>query len=347
MKTGLVCLMMAAALAAAGDEVAELNARWGKGENVTFASDRRGDPVVTLRNAHGACAVALRGAKTVSWIPAGGEEVFFVPEAGIDCKVRKWQDWVHGGMPIVWPWFGSKGMPQEGWWARKTREWGWSDEPGPFIHGFARYQLFTVAAAGHDGARTWIKLSLRPSDETRKYLPRAFELDYTITLGADLGFELVTRNVDSEPFSIYEGYHPYFRVGNGFRTFVRGFDGFKYTSNRYLEYDLTHVWEGDLPIGPGCDIFDMKEMRSRTALVDPTMNRALALTTTGGRDVLTCFMPCSRWSDRDENLLNREVKSAVCLEPANYNRPVEVKPGESHVFAMKIELGPCSAMILK
>ncbi len=324
---------------AEGPTSAELNAKWGKANAVSFADDRRGDPVVTLSNKHGTCAIALRGAKFTSWIPAGQEETLFVPAAGIDCKVNTWQDWVHGGMPIVWPWFGSNGMPQEGWWDRKMREWGFSKRPAPCIHGFARFSLFTVkdVAVGADSTR--LTLQLLPNEYAQLWLPYAFELDYVITLGKDLSLSLNTHNVGDKDFAIREGYHPYFKVANGYHTYVRGFDKRTYTwSNRKLEFDLTHVWVGDLPIGPGCDVFDMGKMESKTALLDPRMKRQIKLDTTGACDVLTCFFPVNPWADRDENLLNTETKSSVCLEPANFNKAVTVKAGETHVFAMTVSV---------
>ncbi|MCQ2388451.1 MAG: hypothetical protein MJ138_01930 [Kiritimatiellae bacterium] len=335
----LLCGVAGLAALAEGTTSAELNAKWGKPGCVSFADDRRGDPVATLSNKHGTCSVALRGAKLSSWVPAGGEEVFFVPAAGIDCKVANWQSWVHGGMPVVWPWFGSNGIPVEGWWARKMREWGFSDRPAPCIHGFARYSLFEVkdVVCGDDATR--LKLRMIPREDSREWFPHEYELDYEITLGKDLALSLSTRNSGNGDFSIREGYHPYFKVANGYHTAVRGFDGRKYTwSNRKLEFDLTHVWEGDLPIGPGCDVFDMGAAASKTALLDPRMGRQIKLDATGGRDVLTCFFPVNPWADRDENLLNTETKSTVCLEPANFNQPVVVKAGETHVFAMTISV---------
>ena len=57
--------------------------------------------IVAITNAMGAVAVDTHGARVVSYVPVGGEEVFFVSKTGI------------GGMPVCWPWFGDLG-PKEG-----------------------------------------------------------------------------------------------------------------------------------------------------------------------------------------------------------------------------------------
>lgn len=324
--------------ATAGEaEIKDLTAKWAKPGRIAFRADKNGDPVVQLAGKYGTAEIMTRGGKTLSWKPTGGEEVFFVPKEGADLNLDDLYGWLHGGCPIVWPWFGGAGMPQESWWSRTCREWGWSDRHAPNIHGFARSTLFTVEAAKVDGDKTSLVLSMTDSEQSREFVPYVFKLTLTVTLGETLAYSLVTENRGTEEFSLREGYHPYFLVSNCFHTWAQGFDGFHYSTNRRLEHDDNHVWQGDLPISPGCDIFDMKEPKSVTWLCDPGMKRKIRVASTGDRDVLTCCF----WFDpsgRQENLPNAEVKRTVCIEPASYNRAavVTVKPGESHVFTMDL-----------
>ena len=53
--------------------------------------------IVAITNAMGTVAVDTHGARVVSYVPVGGEEVFFASKTGT------------GGMPLCWPWFAGLG----------------------------------------------------------------------------------------------------------------------------------------------------------------------------------------------------------------------------------------------
>ena len=53
--------------------------------------------IVAVTNTMGTVAVDTPGARVVSYVPVGGEEVFFASKTGT------------GGMPLCWPWFAGLG----------------------------------------------------------------------------------------------------------------------------------------------------------------------------------------------------------------------------------------------
>ena len=343
MKKLIVGLMMVAAAAAVaeGTSVEVLNAKYGVKGRVSFAADAKGEPIAVLRDANGSCTVALRGAQVQSCSFVGDEHpLLYVPKTGYRAVPGE-RDFVHGGVPLLWPWFGSSGAPQfRSWWRRGLNALGCSFElEGPF-HATARYSLFTVKGVSVEGGETTITLVLGPCTEVSEYTPGEFELEYRITLGAHrLGLQLTTKNLGVEPFRFREGYHPYFAVSDCYAVTLSGVDGCVYESSRDLPCDVTHVWQGKVPEWPGCDLFKFKQPESVITLDDPAWKRSIVLKTTGARDVVTwCQDVKGTNGGKSMNILPEECRSYFCIEPSNFFAESEIAlaKGESHVFRTEI-----------
>ena len=339
MKELIAGLMMVAATAAVANELSieELNAKHGVKGRVSFAEDAKGEPIAVLRDANGSCRVALRGAQVQSCSFAGDEHpLLYEPKTGYRA-VSGARDFVHGGVPLLWPWFGSSGAPQfRSWWRRGLNALGCSFElEGPF-HATARYSLFAVKNVSAEGDETSVTLVLGPCAEVSEYTPGKFELEYRITLGAHrLGLQLTTKNLGEEPFRYREGYHPYFAVSDCYAVTLSGVDGCVYESSRDLPCDVTHVWQGKVPEWPGCDLFKFKQPASVITLEDPAWKRLIVLTTTGARDVVTwCQDVRGTKGGMAMNILPEECRSYFCIEPSNFYPESEITlaQGESHTF---------------
>ncbi len=142
--------------------------------------------IVALTNACGTVAVDLHGARVASYVPVGGEEVFFSSETGT------------GGMPICWPWFGGLGPSAD---SRR--------------HGVARYCDFKVVETkNHSYCDKELVLRLESSDETRRHFPHDFALTVSVRLNDRLTVKMTGENTGKEPFEVTEAFHPYFAVGD-------------------------------------------------------------------------------------------------------------------------------------
>ena len=159
-----------------------------------------GSDSLVLSNACGRAEVSLVGAQVTSYVPAGGEEVLFMPQDRDFSRNRE----MHGGIPVCWPWFGRCG------------------EPGSRIHGLARYCRWTLAERTDSNSLTRVVLKMDSSEETRQVWPHDFALRYEIELGSRLDLRLVASNLDKRPFGVTAGFHPYFRVADPGRVVVRG-----------------------------------------------------------------------------------------------------------------------------
>lgn len=150
--------------------------------------------ITTLTNLFGSVSVDTHGARVVSYVPKGEDEVFFVSETGT------------GGMPICWPWFAGNGPREDS--AR---------------HGIARYFDFEVAGiACHSPGDTEIVLRLESSEATRRLFPHDFALAVSVRLADGLAVTMTGENTGKTPFAVTEAFHPYFAVVDSARSRVEG-----------------------------------------------------------------------------------------------------------------------------
>lgn len=138
--------------------------------------------LVTLTNQFGSVSVETHGARVISYVPAGGSEIF----ANLS------PEW--GGVPICWPWFQFNGP--EG---RSSAK-----------HGIARYREFTLVERSEMAECGRLAFKLVSDEETRKIWPHDFELVLSVRLSSDgLALELVGKNTGRDPFAVTEAFHPY------------------------------------------------------------------------------------------------------------------------------------------
>ena len=141
--------------------------------------------IVALTNACGVVSVDTRGARVVSYVPIGGEEVLFISKTGT------------GGIPLCWPWFA--GLGPDG--ARR--------------HGIARYRDFKVVGeTRHASGDSELILRLESDGETRKIFPHDFALTVSVRLKDRLTLLMTGENTGSSPFEVTEAFHPYLAVGD-------------------------------------------------------------------------------------------------------------------------------------
>lgn len=148
--------------------------------------------------------VAVQGAQIVEWKPADEEDLVVWRAEAPSYETGKS---VRGGIPICWPWFGNHATL-------------------PMAHGFVRtmeWQLIN-AECSKEGLMS-LHWRITDSAETMALWPYPFELDVIMHLGRTLRVQLVTHNTGSESFSITQGLHTYFKVGDTHSVVIRGLEG--------------------------------------------------------------------------------------------------------------------------
>ena len=150
--------------------------------------------IVALTNVCGVVSVDTHGARVVSYVPVGGEEVLSESSTGT------------GGIPICWPWFGGLGP------AADSR-----------LHGVARYCDFKVVETkNHSYCDKELVLRLDSDDETRRHFPHDFALTVSVRLNDRLTVSMTGENTGKEPFNVTEAILPQLAVVDGQKCIVEG-----------------------------------------------------------------------------------------------------------------------------
>jgi glucose-6-phosphate 1-epimerase len=136
----------------------------------------------------------LQGGHLAHWTPRGQRPVLFVSPKSLFAPGKA----IRGGVPIIFPWFGSRG----------------DGKPGP-AHGFARTSEWTMESARlREDGRMELTLALASEGASRVWFDSTFRLRLRVTLGSDLEMELETRNDGSEPFTYEQALHTYLAIGD-------------------------------------------------------------------------------------------------------------------------------------
>jgi len=175
-------------------------------------------------------------------------------------------------------------------------------------------------------------LTLRASEKTRRHWPHAFEAVFMLTLGAHLKLSFGVRNLDTEPITFEEAFHPYFAVHEVRETTLSGLGGQTYRDR--LEEGAPGT---ERPAGP--DLTRPIDRiytgtRPRCVLTDPRLRRRIRIEKIGAADTVV-WNPGSKRSRAIEDLGDEEWPGFLCVEPANIGEhAVTLEPGKFHEMQM-------------
>ena len=150
--------------------------------------------IVALTNMCGVVTVDTHGARVASYIPEGGDEVFFTSKTGT------------GGMPLCWPWFAGLGPD------------------GSQRHGIARYRDFEVVSTTRVGNDSTLTLRLKSDAVTRVLFPHDFMLTISVRMNDRLTVSMIGENTGLDAFEVTEAFHPYFAVADSEKCRAEGLE---------------------------------------------------------------------------------------------------------------------------
>jgi glucose-6-phosphate 1-epimerase len=159
----------------------------------------------------------LQGAHVTQWQPTGQRPVLFLSERSFFEPGKA----IRGGIPIIFPWFGTRTATPE-----NPRDQN-PQLPGP-SHGFARTADWTLAFAAIAGDDLHLTLTLAPNDTTRALGYDQFSLVYQITLGTELHLQLTVDNQSSAPLHFEEALHTYLSIGDAQQISIIGLSDTEY-----------------------------------------------------------------------------------------------------------------------
>src|SRR4029077_1661416 len=258
----------------------------------------------------------LQGAHLAHWTPRGQRPVLFVSPKSLFAPGKA----IRGGVPIIFPWFGSRG----------------DGKPGP-AHGFARTSEWAMENARlREDGRMEITFALASDDATRGLFDFAFRLRFRVTLGSELEMELETRNDESQPFTYEEALHTYFAIGDIRQVSVSGLEGTTYIDKtdgfKRKKQDLELV-----RIAKETDQVHLSTAANCT-IYDPVWNRRIIMEKSASNSTVIW----NPWMDKTKGMSDMAAdgwQEMLCVETANAaDNAVRLAPGASHRLAARIRI---------
>jgi len=277
------------------------------GNNLHFKTGKGDLPLVEIHNQHGSALISLQGAHLLSWIPAGEEDVIWLSE---EAKFAAGKS-VRGGIPVCWPWFGAH-----------------DSNAGYPAHGFARttnWQVVTTEAL--DNGNTRITFTTQPQTETEAMWPTETSVQYQITVGKKLEMELITHNNGTEPITIGQALHSYFKVADVSKVLLHGLDDTDYLDK--LEDFKRKVQHGPIVINEEVDRIYL-DTAGDCVIEDKILQRNIIIIKCGSHSTVV-WNPWQETADKMGDLGHNGYKHMLCVESSNAAEDVvTIQPGKAH-----------------
>lgn len=185
--------------------LSQLNSAHAIPEIVSFETGGGGLTRIAITTELAEAHIYLHGAHVTHFRPRGGESLLFL---STNSQFRPGKA-IRGGIPIVFPWFGSR-----------------AGDPAAPQHGFARTLPWDVrSVAKHADGTVSLSLTLPASDASRRFLSNRFELLYEVTVGPSLDLSLHVRNTSKSELQFEEAFHTYLNVSDIHNTTIEGLAG--------------------------------------------------------------------------------------------------------------------------
>jgi D-hexose-6-phosphate mutarotase len=280
------------------------------GCGVSLETSPLGGPILRLTADGGVAEVALQGGQVMSWQPRGHAPVIWMSPMERLAHPSARPKAVRGGTPVCWPWFGPH-----------------PTDAGKPAHGFVRTRLWQVEGTQRADDRVRVRLSTTTTDADKMLWPHTARAELTVTLGEELGIELSTRNIGTDPFMMTQALHTYFAIGDIADISVEGFDGQSYIDK--VDGNARKRQSGPIAFTAEVDrIYD--EHRAEAVIVDPGLKRRLVITKSGSRSSVV-WNPWSGKAVRLGDMGPDGWRRMVCVETCNAGDDiVKIAPGESH-----------------
>jgi glucose-6-phosphate 1-epimerase len=298
--------------------IEQLNASFGIPGHLTFVEGAGGLPMARIVAQGAEALVSVYAGQVLQWRPAGqAEDVFFLSGKAYYAPGKA----IKGGAPVCWPWFGAD---PEG-----------KGRPG---HGFVRNRPWDVRGSElmADG-RVRLAMGLTDTEETRAIWPHAFDLELEAIVGDTLTIALDTRNHGSEPLTITDGLHSYFRIGDIAGVRVTGLNDKAYIDK--MDGGKTKMHDGVLAVSGEMDRIFLSPDREM-AIEDWGLGRHIVLRSTGSRSAVV-WNPWIATTAGMGDLEPDDYLRFLCVETTNAGPDVVTIPGgHRHELGVEIAVRP-------
>ncbi|XP_074649675.1 uncharacterized protein LOC141904937 [Tubulanus polymorphus] len=271
--------------------------------------------------------IRLKGATVISWKLFGTEILFVSDAASFDsADVQTWKP-IRGGIPIVFPYFGSSDI-------------------GPH-HGFARIHRWSILKEPHedeDGNPT-VVLCLEDNEITRKMWNFKFRLEYMVKLNDhDLITTLTIVNTDKKDFDFQAVLHTYFATRDVTGSMVNNLHGLTYIDKARNKETHIQSFEHLMIAGHTHKVY--KDAPDEVTLLNVGLDgdTDIAVKKVNFPD-LVVWNPWKEVVKGKEDFAHHEYPYMISVEPGVVHTPVKLTSGESYTGSQVISINTAHWMM--
>ena len=263
-----------------------------------------------LQTLNGYARFVNYGAHVLDYVPAGHKPVLWVSKEAVFESGKA----IRGGIPVIWPWFGSH-----------------PTDSSQSSHGIGRRLGWDLLESKDDYA----KLALQPSKTTHPDVSGEFKVELEINLGSELQVSLRTENVGSAPFTMTAALHSYFSVSDVRQIQIGGLDGRTYIDQ--LDGNQRKQQAGAITIDQEVDRIYVSSPDT-VEIHDPVWERVIAIAKAGSQSTVV-WNPWIAKSKRMADFGDEEYLGMVCVETGNVADDAQtLEPGQVHSLTTKISV---------
>lgn len=290
------------------ESVTQLNRRFGIAGAAEIVEGHGGLPKVHVTTRDAAGDIYLHGAQVTSWRPAGAPDVFFVSTES------RWETGraIRGGIPICFPWFGSKP----------------GDAQAP-AHGFVRTSGWQLESVTQEEAGVTVSMSTESGDETRRWWPASFRLVHRVTFGSSLHLDLTVTNRGAATLRLEEALHAYFHVGRVDEVRLRGLENLRYLDK--TEANREKIQDGRLAIAAETDRIFLNA-RDAVEIEDRSLGRRIRIVKEQSATTVV-WNPWRQKAQALADLGDDDWMRMVCVEVSNVSPlGIVLEPAREHTM---------------
>jgi glucose-6-phosphate 1-epimerase len=278
-------------------------------DRVRFVPGNGGLTKVVVTTKASTAEIYLHGAHVTGFQKNGEPPLLFLSAKSLFASDKA----IRGGVPICFPWFGSReGLP---------------------AHGFARvtvWELLATAALPDGGVSLRFKL---PENAGGTNAFRG-QTEFIVTVNDKLTMELQVTNISVEPLIFEECLHAYFSVGDINDTVITGLKGAHYLDK--TENNVRKLESGDtIKIISETDRVYL-DTTGTVEIHDAKMRRIIRVQKTNSASTVV-WNPWIAKAKAMADFGDKEFRRMVCVEAGNVGQnQITLAPGKTS--ALKVEL---------
>jgi glucose-6-phosphate 1-epimerase len=295
----------------------ELEKKFGIPGVLRFEDSAGGLVRATVSGPHAGASMYLQGAHIAEWTPRGQRPVLFTSSRSLFTPGKA----IRGGVPIIFPWFGARGV----------------GKPGP-AHGFARTLEWEFENAEMaDGGRVSVGLVLKANEVTRGLGYDGFQLRFRASFAETLEMELEARNDSAAELAFEEALHSYFAIADIDRAWVTGLEGTEYI-DKTDGFRRKRLGNEPVRISKETDQVHLNTQAACT-IHDPVWERRIVVEKSGS-DSTVVWNPWIEKTRGMSDMAPEDWREMICIETANASdNAVRLAPGAVHTLraAVRVE----------